>query len=133
MEARPGVEVLGCEKRRILILAGRRLTGGVGLGRGEILPSCNYKIHHKSCIFRLAGYNNRVVCFALRVRLWRAMCMKYSEFGRWLSRQGAEFAPAKGSHFRVTLDDRSTIFPDHGSKEMGTDLVEQIKKQLGSK
>ena len=59
--------------------------------------------------------------------------MKYSELRRWLSRQGAEFTPAKGSHFRVTLNDRSTIFPDHGSKEIGTDLVEQIKKQLGLK
>jgi mRNA interferase HicA len=29
--------------------------------------------------------------------------MKYSEFRKWLKKQGAEFKPAKGSHFRVTL------------------------------
>ncbi|WP_248321540.1 MULTISPECIES: type II toxin-antitoxin system HicA family toxin [unclassified Caballeronia] len=59
--------------------------------------------------------------------------MKYSEFKRWLRQQGAEFKPAKGSHFRVTLHGRTTIFPDHGSREIGTKLVEQIKKQLGLK
>ena len=59
--------------------------------------------------------------------------MKYSEFRKWLKNQGAEFKPAKGSHFRVTLNGKTTIFPDHGSKEIGTGLVEQIKKQLGLK
>lgn len=59
--------------------------------------------------------------------------MKYSEFRKWLIKQGATFVPAKGSHFRVTLGDKSTIFPDHGSKEIGTGLVEAIKKQLGLK
>ncbi|HTJ94843.1 MAG TPA: type II toxin-antitoxin system HicA family toxin [Pararobbsia sp.] len=59
--------------------------------------------------------------------------MKYSEFRKWLKKQGATFEPAKGSHFRVTLDGKSTIFPDHGSKEIGTGLVEAIKKQLGLK
>ncbi|CAB3784820.1 type II toxin-antitoxin system HicA family toxin [Pararobbsia alpina] len=53
--------------------------------------------------------------------------MKYSEFRKWLIKQGATFVPAKGSHFRVTFGDKSTIFPDHGSKEIGTDLVETIK------
>jgi mRNA interferase HicA len=43
------------------------------------------------------------------------------------------FTPAKGSHFRVTLNGRTTIFPDHGSREIGKGLVEQIKKQLGLK
>ena len=50
-----------------------------------------------------------------------------------MRKQGAIFTPAKGSHFRVTLNGKATIFPDHGSKEMGTDLVVQIKKQLGLK
>jgi mRNA interferase HicA len=59
--------------------------------------------------------------------------MKYSEFRKWLKKQGATFTPAKGSHFRVTLNGKSTIFPDHGSKEIGTGLVEAIKKQLGLK
>ncbi|SIO52516.1 type II toxin-antitoxin system HicA family toxin [Paraburkholderia phenazinium] len=59
--------------------------------------------------------------------------MSYSEFRRWLKKLGAEFEPAKGSHFRVTLNGKTTIFPDHGKKEIGTGLVEQIKKQLGIK
>jgi len=59
--------------------------------------------------------------------------VKYSEFRRWLREQGAMFSPGKGSHFRVTLNGRTTIFPDHGSKEIGTKLVAQIKKQLGLK
>ncbi len=37
--------------------------------------------------------------------------MKYSEFKRWLERQGATMHPAKGSHFRVVLNGRQTIFP----------------------
>lgn len=59
--------------------------------------------------------------------------MKYSEFRRWLERQGATFTPAKGSHHKVTLNDRQTIFPDHGAKEIKTGLVERIKKDLGLK
>ena len=46
--------------------------------------------------------------------------MKYSEFRRWLVRQGAIFKPAKGSHFRVYLNGR------HG-------LAEKIKKDLALK
>jgi mRNA interferase HicA len=59
--------------------------------------------------------------------------MKYSEFRRWLVRQGAIFKPAKGSHFRVYLNGRQTIFPDHGAKEIGHGLAEKIKKDLGLK
>ncbi|WP_353193517.1 type II toxin-antitoxin system HicA family toxin [Pandoraea pnomenusa] len=59
--------------------------------------------------------------------------MKYSEFRRWLRRQGATFEQhrAGSSHFRVTLNGRSTVFPDHGAKEIGTGLVSAIKRQLG--
>ncbi len=57
--------------------------------------------------------------------------MKYSEFRRYLKSLGAVFAPAKGSHFKVTLNGKTTIFPDHGSKEMKTGLVQAIKKDLG--
>ncbi len=59
--------------------------------------------------------------------------MKYSEFRRWLTRQGAVFTPAKGSHFKVELNGREAIFPDHGSKEIKTGMVERIKKDLGLK
>jgi mRNA interferase HicA len=33
----------------------------------------------------------------------------------------------------VTLNGKSSIFPDHGAKEMKTGLVEGIKKDLGIK
>lgn len=59
--------------------------------------------------------------------------MKYSEFKRWLARQGAKFEAAKGSHFKVALNGRRTVFPDHGGKEMGSGLIEKIKKDLGLK
>ncbi|KLU26655.1 mRNA interferase [Caballeronia mineralivorans PML1(12)] len=56
--------------------------------------------------------------------------MKYSEFRKWLKNQGAEFKPAKGSHFRVILNGKTTIFPDHGSREMGTGLVSRLRSSL---
>lgn len=61
--------------------------------------------------------------------------MKYSEFKRWLERQGAKFESHKAgsSHFRVTLNGRSSIFPYHGAKEMGKGLELKIKKDLGLK
>ena len=57
--------------------------------------------------------------------------MKYSEFRRWLLRQGCRFEAARGSHFKVFLNGRATVFPDHGSKEIGSALVRKIKKDLG--
>lgn len=48
--------------------------------------------------------------------------MKYSEFRRWLKAQGVEFQPGKSSHFKIFLNGRSTVFPDHGAKEMGEEL-----------
>lgn len=59
--------------------------------------------------------------------------MKYSEFRRWLLRQGAEFTTGKGSHHKVSLNGKSSVFPYHGAKEIGTGLVEKIKKDLGLK
>lgn len=59
--------------------------------------------------------------------------MKYSEFRRWLRAQGVSFEPAKGSHYKVTLGDCQTIFPDHGAKEMPEGLRRAIIKQLGLK
>ena len=58
--------------------------------------------------------------------------VKSSEFKRWLSDQGATFKPAKGSHFKVSLNGKQSILPMH-NKELGTGLVEAIKKQLGLK
>jgi mRNA interferase HicA len=57
--------------------------------------------------------------------------LKYSEFKRYLSRQGATFTPGKGSHLHVELNGRSSIFPNHGSKEIPMPLVNAIKKDLG--
>lgn len=56
--------------------------------------------------------------------------MKYSEFRRWLTKQGATFKPAKGSHFKVYLNGQMTIFPDHGSKEIPNGTMRKIKKDL---
>jgi mRNA interferase HicA len=47
--------------------------------------------------------------------------------------KGVRFLAAKGSHFRVMYNNRSTIFPYHGAKEIGHCLVEKIKKDLGLK
>jgi mRNA interferase HicA len=58
--------------------------------------------------------------------------MKSSEFKRWLTAQGATFTSAKGSHFKVSLNGKTSYLPMH-SKELGTGLVAAIKKQLGLK
>jgi len=58
--------------------------------------------------------------------------MKSSEFKRWLAEQGATFKAGKGSHLKVTLNDRQSVLPMH-NKELGTGLVQAIKKQLGLK
>jgi mRNA interferase HicA len=58
--------------------------------------------------------------------------VKSSEFKRWLTAQGAVFAPAKGSHFHVYLNGKQSIVPLH-QKDIPTGTVEAIKKQLGLK
>jgi len=57
--------------------------------------------------------------------------MKSKEFKRWPAKQGATFSPGKGSHLKVYLNDRQSVLPMHGDKELGTGLVRTIKKQLG--
>lgn len=47
--------------------------------------------------------------------------------------KGATITPGKGSHHKVSLNGKSSVFPDHGAKEIGTGLVEKIKKDLGLK
>jgi mRNA interferase HicA len=55
-----------------------------------------------------------------------------SQFKRWLARQGCTFEPAKGGHVWVKLNGRKTILPMHGgSKQLGTGLINAIKKDLG--
>ncbi|MFC3875339.1 type II toxin-antitoxin system HicA family toxin [Neisseria musculi] len=60
--------------------------------------------------------------------------MKYSEFRKWLLSQGVEFTTQKrGSHQLIRLGNKTSVFPNHGSKEIGTGLVLKIKKDLGLK
>jgi mRNA interferase HicA len=56
------------------------------------------------------------------------------EFKRWLAQQGCTFEPGKGGHLTIRLGDRLCSLPMHGKgKELGTGLVNAIKKQLGLK
>lgn len=59
--------------------------------------------------------------------------MKYSEFRRWLLEQGAILQKHRrgSSHFKVYLEDRQSIFPDHGAKEMPEGTRKKIIKDLG--
>jgi len=57
--------------------------------------------------------------------------MNSNEFKRWLAKQGCHFGSQKGSHLKVYLNDKQSVLPMHGKKELGTGLVKAIKKQLG--
>jgi len=58
--------------------------------------------------------------------------VKSTEFKRWLSKQGVSFGTSNGSHLKLELNGKTSILPMH-NKELGTGLVESIKKQLGLK
>jgi len=58
---------------------------------------------------------------------------KYSDFKRWLEKQGVRFAPGKGSHLHVELNGLHSVFPFHGAKEIPAPLANAIKKDLGLK
>jgi mRNA interferase HicA len=57
--------------------------------------------------------------------------MKYSEFIRWLRAQGVQFDRQRGSHQLVRLNDRTSVVPNHGSKEIPEPLRKKIMKDLG--
>ncbi len=62
--------------------------------------------------------------------------MDSREFKRWLKKQGCRFESHKGGsgHLTVLLGDRVSQLPMHGQgKELGSGLVEKIKKDLGLK
>jgi len=62
--------------------------------------------------------------------------MNASELKRWLARQGCTFETHRGGsgHLTVKLKGKITQLPMHGGKkELGTRLVEKIKKDLGLK
>jgi mRNA interferase HicA len=58
--------------------------------------------------------------------------VKSSELKRWLIKQGATFAPGKGSHLHVFLGGRRSIVPMH-NRELSTGVLKSIMKQLGLK
>jgi mRNA interferase HicA len=56
------------------------------------------------------------------------------EFKRWLAKQGCTFESGHGGHLIVRLGMRMSVLPMHGKqKELGTGLVNRIKKDLGLK
>ena len=60
--------------------------------------------------------------------------MTSQEFRRWLQRNDCTFEPGHGGHVIVRRGDRMSVLPMHGKqKELGTGLVNSIKKQLGLK
>ena len=57
-----------------------------------------------------------------------------NEFKRWLGAQGCTFAPGRGGHLLVRLGTKKSVLPMHGNqKDLGSGLVNAIKKQLGLK
>jgi mRNA interferase HicA len=54
------------------------------------------------------------------------------EFKRWLQRQGCTFESGHGGHLIVRRGDKMSVLPMHGNrKDLGTGLVQRIKKDLG--
>lgn len=44
--------------------------------------------------------------------------MKYSEFIRWLRAQRVVFEQQRGSHMLARLNDKTSVVPNHGAKEI---------------
>ena len=60
--------------------------------------------------------------------------MTSQEFKRSLQKQGCTFEPGHGGHLIVRRGPRWSVLPMHGKqKELGTGLVNKIKKDLGLK
>ena len=62
--------------------------------------------------------------------------MNSKELMKWLKDRGCAFESHRGGtgHMTAILGDRRTTIPVHGSrKELGTGLVNRIKKDLGLK
>ncbi len=62
--------------------------------------------------------------------------MNAQELRKWLAKQGCSFETHRGGsgHLTVRLGDRTSQLPMHGGrKELGTGLVNKIKKDLGLK
>ncbi len=60
--------------------------------------------------------------------------MNSAQAKRFLAKRGATFAPGKGGHLIVTLNEKRSVLPRHrGSKELGKGLWLAILKQLDIK
>ena len=60
--------------------------------------------------------------------------MTSAEFKRWLHGQGCTFEPGKGGHLIVRCGDKKSVLAINGKqKELGTGLVNAIKRDLGLK
>jgi len=57
--------------------------------------------------------------------------MKYSEFIRWLKAKGVVFERQRGSHVFVRRGVKTSVVPNHGSKEISESLRRRILKDLG--
>jgi mRNA interferase HicA len=57
-----------------------------------------------------------------------------AQLKRYLAKLGCTFEPGSGGHLKVSLGDKRSVLPMHGSsKELKKGTVEAIKKQLGLK
>ena len=55
--------------------------------------------------------------------------MTSAQFKRWLAQQGCTFEPGNGGHIKISLGDKRSVMPMHGSsKELKKGTVEAIKK-----
>jgi mRNA interferase HicA len=78
------------------------------------------------------GRHNKIVYWTQQI--CSAHIMTSRELKRWLERQGATFEAGKGGHLKVFLNGRMSVLPMHGKgKELGTGLVNAIKRDLGLK
>ncbi len=60
--------------------------------------------------------------------------MTSQQFKRWLQQHGCTCEPGHGGHLIVRRGDKMSVLPMHGKgKELGTGLVNRIKKDLGLK
>ena len=58
--------------------------------------------------------------------------MTSAELKRWRAKQGCTFEPGHGGHLIVRLGKKRSVLPMHGNrKDLGTGLVNKIKKDLG--
>lgn len=59
--------------------------------------------------------------------------MKYSEFHRWIRRNGWEHIRTTGSHYIYKKGNITYPVPNHGSKEIYEPLRKKIIKDMGLK